>query len=1079
MRLKTVSHTLFVGVLLALGANFLFLVLIKGAYDSTTQAAAAREETVRAVDKLRRETELLRRLVRAYTATGRPNYLLTYYEIMGIHLGEKPQPEADDATVYWEDVIADPKSHVAPITGARSTLVDRMKALHLTADELAVLRRAMDTTEQLKKTEQIAFAATQGLYDARRKSFVSEGEPNLAYATELVHSAGYERDGAELTRALSELARRVDARTEAAVAQASQRVRQFIVLAVAGDFALVPVMLFALVMVRRRMLLPIDALSLRAKAFAAGDYTARRNVREGGLDEVEALGRTLDVMAQSIQEDIAARERNQAELRLARDEAEAATKAKSLFLANMSHEIRTPMNAIIGMTHLTLQTPLSVQQQDYLAKVLSASQILLGVINDILDFSKIEAGHLTLERAPYRVEEAVGSALMLVRQKAQEKEVELLCEFAHPDLLTQAGVVTGDMLRVGQILTNLLSNAVKFTDSGYVKLSVDIEGRRGDQATLRFDVSDTGIGMTTDQIARLFQEFTQADDSTTRRYGGTGLGLSISQRLAGLMGGRISVNSAYGCGSTFSLRLPVTIVPDTAGSVTPVPVDALRVLVVDDQPETRLTLAGLLHTLGVGADPLRGAGCVEVADSGAQALNRIEQACSAGKPFDVVLLDWVLPDLEGAEVMRRLRALDPSVNVVVISAYDWDSLHETALQAGATGFLSKPLLPSALRSLLARLTGIEMMGQADAAGGERAIRLDGLRVLLAEDNALNQQLATELLSRRGAVIDVANNGVEALERLRMVGPSGYDVVLMDLHMPVMDGYEATRQIRADDAFAHVPIVAMTAHALTEERERCLAIGMQGHISKPLDPQKLYATLEAYAPATAERPLDGGGQAASPVDVTSLPGVPGLNAELALARLSGDRGLYRQTLQGYLQHADAAVPALRSAVAAADWPTAQREAHTLRGLSATIGADALATQAGRIEVAAKEADAVQLGAIVEPFLSDLLELTEAVRDQLQDAAKPDPASAAGGAATRPASPPRLRVVPRQVQEVQQALRRLLEDYDSQAMVLWQQQRALFKVTLSPLTLTRLNNAMERCDFEGALTLLNEAAQHVDA
>ncbi len=524
----------------------------------------------------------------------------------------------------------------------------------------------------------------------------------------------------------------------------------------------------------------------------------------------------------------------------------------------MSHEIRTPMNAIIGMTHLTMQTPLSMQQQDYLAKVLSASQILLGVINDILDFSKIEAGHLTLERAPYRIEEAVGSALMLLRQKAQEKEVELLCEFVHADLLTNASVVTGDMLRVGQILTNLLSNAVKFTDSGYVKLSVDLEGREGSAATLRFDVSDTGIGMTGEQIARLFQEFTQADDSTTRRYGGTGLGLSISQRLAELMGGRISVSSEYGRGSTFSLRLPVTIVPDTSSGVTAVPVENLRVLVVDDQPETRLTLAGLLHTLGVGISVARHpaaasslqSGRVEVAESGGQAIELLEQACKAGQPFDVVLLDWVLPDLDGAVVMQRLREIDPTVNVVVISAYDWDSLHTTALQAGATSFLSKPLLPSALRGLLARLTGIEVASKADAAGAERAIRLDGLRVLLAEDNALNQQLATELLSRRGAVVDVANNGVEALERLRMAGASGYDVVLMDLHMPAMDGYEATQQIRADAVLRDVPIIAMTAHALTEERDRCLASGMQGHISKPLDPQKLYAALEGYCPAAA-------------------------------------------------------------------------------------------------------------------------------------------------------------------------------------------------------------------------------------
>ncbi len=1084
MRLKTVSHALFVGVLLALAANFAFLALIKGAYDSTAQAASAREETVRAVDKLRRETELLRRLVRAYTATGKPNYLLTYYEIVGIHLGEKAPPEVDDSIVYWEDVIADPKSHALPQTSARSPLVDRMKALHLTADELGVLGRVMAATEQLKKTEQIAFAATQGLYDAKRKVFVSEGEPNLAYATQLVHSQAYERDGAELTRAMSDLARLVNARTEAAVRQASERVKRFIVLAMAVDIGLVPVMLFALGAVRRRMLLPIDALSQKARAFAAGDYSARSEVGEGGLDEVEALGRTLNTMAQSIENDLAVRARTQADLQVARDEAEAATKAKSLFLANMSHEIRTPMNAIIGMTHLTMQTPLSVQQQDYLAKVLSASQILLGVINDILDFSKIEAGHLTLERAPYRIEEAVGSALMLLRQKAQEKEVELLCEFVHADLLTNASVVTGDMLRVGQILTNLLSNAVKFTDSGYVKLSVDLEGREGSAATLRFDVSDTGIGMTGEQIARLFQEFTQADDSTTRRYGGTGLGLSISQRLAELMGGRISVTSEYGRGSTFSLRLPVNIVPDTSAGITAVPVENLRVLVVDDQPETRLTLAGLLNTLGVGTSAARHPaaasslqnGRVEVADSGSQTIELLEQACRAGQPFDVVLLDWVLPDMDGAVVMQRLREADPTVNVVVISAYDWDSLHTTALQAGATSFLSKPLLPSALRGLLARLTGIEVAGKDDAAGGERAIRLDGLRVLLAEDNALNQQLATELLSRRGAVVDVANNGVEALERLRMAGASGYDVVLMDLHMPAMDGYEATQQIRADEALHDVPIIAMTAHALTEERDRCLASGMQGHISKPLDPQKLYAALEVYCPATAAEADHAAPAAAAHESPFVMPSVPGLDPAKALARLSGDTGLYGLTLKGYVQHVDDTTPAIQHAVSSSDWLTIQREAHTLRGLSATIGADDLSALAGALESAAKTQDAARVAAAAQPFMRALAALVESLRTQLPADA---PVAQAGGAHEVRSNYPAPRVITPEARQARRSLLRLLEDYDSQAMVLWQQQRAAFKSMLPPLAITRLNNAMERCDFEGALALLNEASQHVDA
>jgi len=1080
VRLKTVSRTLFLGVLLALLANFVFLILIKRADDSATRAAAAREETVLAVEKLRRETEMLRRLVRAYTATGQPNYLLTYYEIVGIHLGEKPQPLADDSIVFWEEVIADPKKHAISTTGPRSPLVDRMKALNLSAQELAVLARVMAATDQLKKTEQVAFAATQGLYDASTGAFVSEGEPNLAYATQLVHSRQYEHDGAELIRAMSDLARLVNARTEASVSQASAKVQRFIVLAVAVDLGLVPVMLFALMMVRRRVLRPIESLSDKARAFASGNYEVRTEVLGSALDEVEALGETMDAMAQSIQDDLSVRTRTQADLQVARDEAEAATRAKSLFLANMSHEIRTPMNAIIGMTHLTLQTPLTTQQKDYLSKVASASQILLGVINDILDFSKIEAGHLTLENSPYRIEEAVGSALMMVRQAAQEREVELLCEFADADLLTHASVITGDMLRVVQILTNLLSNAVKFTHSGHVKVTVRMQARQDDRAMLKFEISDTGIGMTAEQMSRLFQEFTQADDSTTRRYGGTGLGLSISQRLARLMGGRIEVQSEFGLGSTFSLVLPSTFVPDSVTELPHVPVEKLRVLVVDDQSEARLMLAGLLRTLGVGAQHGDQTGCVEVASDGAKALAMVEQAMEAGVPFDVVLLDWVLPDMNGSEVLHRLRQCDAALSVVVMSAYDWDNLHVNALQAGASSFLSKPILPSALRSLLARLTGIEQATDAMSDGAERAIRLDGLRVLMAEDNAVNQELATALLTRRGAVVDVVNNGCEALERLRQTGASGYDVVLMDLHMPLMDGYEATRQIRLDRALSQVPILAMTAHALQEERERCLASGMQGHISKPLDPQRLYATLEPYRPDAIKAQTQPAALS-DELDLQSprLPVVDGLNTARALVRLGGDAQLYERILLTYLKHLDDTAGPLAQAIEVMDFPPIEHEAHTLRGISATVGANDLAQLAGALEVAAKAHDAARVMEAAPPFIRALTAMVGALHQQMS--LPPDPED--DGFREAWTVPGDLRELPppisAQARQAHLALLKLLEDDDSQAMVVWQHERSVFRDSLPSLIFNRLNAAMDRCDFESALNLLKEGIRHAHA
>ncbi|RZK99738.1 MAG: hybrid sensor histidine kinase/response regulator [Rubrivivax sp.] len=1058
---------MFLGVILALMANFAFLVLIRSAFETSPQVALQREQTAHALENLRLETDLLRRLVRSYTATGDVNYLLTYYDIYAIRQGEKSAPAEGDASVFWEDVIAKRKPHALPERGQRQTLFERMKALNLSVDELACLQRVLDATERLKKTEQVAFAATQGLYDADRQAFVSEGEPNLAYATKLVYAKSYEQDGADLTRAIADLIQRADARTEAAVQEASDRVARFIGLAVAVDFLLLPVMALALMVMRRRVLDPINGLSRQARAFAAGDYGSRGNPQWHAVREVAVLSGTMDAMAQSIQDDLAARAQVQADLRAARDQAESATRAKSLFLANMSHEIRTPMNAIIGMTHLALQTPLTAQQKDYLDKVLSASQILLGVINDILDFSKIEAGRLSLENAPYRVEEVVGNALMLVRQKAQEREIELLCEFTSPALLGEAGVVSGDMLRVGQVLTNLLSNAVKFTHSGHVKVRVGLEDRRGASATLRFEVIDTGIGMTPEQLGRLFQEFTQADDSTTRRYGGTGLGLSICQRLSTLMGGAISVASQPGSGSVFTVTLPVTIANGAVGtwtSAVPTPIEALRVLVVDDQGETLSSVAGLLQAMGVGQD--RRGGLIATAESGMQALDMAQAAKAQGRAFDVVLLDWVLPDLDGAEVTSRLRQSHPGLGVVVVSAYGWDSLQANATQAGADSFLPKPVLPNALRGLFARMTGLSPSAPDTQSPPDAVVRLDGLRVLLVEDNALNQQLAIELLSRRGAIVKSLDNGCEAVEHLRMAGPTAYDVVLMDLHMPVMDGHEATRQIRADERFRALPILAMTAHALDEERDHCLAIGMQDHISKPLDPRKLYATLARYHPlnqavagAPAQRvpdPLNKGPRA--------LPQAPGLDAHQALSRLEGDRELYLRVLTGFVDHLGDASPSLQAAAAEHDWPTIEREAHTLRGLAATVGAHELAQLSAELERAVQGRDTEGLRTVTQALQTAVTGLLALLQPQLR---------ALGTPTATPQDSPTLTELPPALTE---ALLRLVQDSDSEAISVWRQQRGVFSAALHPLLFNRLDTAIEGCDFDAALHLLQERLGH---
>jgi signal transduction histidine kinase/DNA-binding response OmpR family regulator/HPt (histidine-containing phosphotransfer) domain-containing protein len=1021
-----------------------------------------RADTMKLVSGLQHETALLRRLVSAYTATADPRYLLYYYDVLAIREGSKAPPAVEDPMLYWEDVIAGRREHRLPSNQKGVALVQRMRALDISGDELLALRHVLDASERLKKTEQIAFAATQGLYDRVHQTYVSDGEPDLKFAGELVHANTYETQSADLARAIANLSLAIDDRTAAARVQASTQLERYIIMTLGVDLALLPALLLGLYAMQSRLLQPITRLDQVAHQLARGNYDARAGGRQKWVAELDTLATTLNTMAHAVQDDINQRARVQAELREARDQAEAATRAKSMFLANMSHEIRTPMNAILGMTHLALQTELDEQQRDYLGKVQSASAILLGVINDILDFSKIEAGKLELESTPFSIEDVVGNALTLLRQRAQEKDIELLCAFEDPVLLAEAGNVHGDALRLGQVLTNLISNAVKFTHAGHVKLSVGLVSRANDRLVLRFEVRDTGIGMNPAQLDRLFQEFTQADGSTTRKYGGTGLGLSISKRLARLMGGDIVVASKLGAGSCFTFTVPLRMAQAGNDRSLPKAVDRMRVLVVDDQAETCQTLSGLFGAMGVGqAD----GGLVRTAASGEDAVQAVRQAVEAGQPYDLVLLDWVMPGMGGAQALQAMLEMQSGLMVVVMSAYGSDSLRSEAIKGGAHTVITKPILPEALRTLLHRLKGSGASMPAQAQAQENVIRLDGLRLLLVEDNLVNQQLATELLCRRGARVDTAGNGIQALERLRQGGPGTYDVVLMDLQMPMMDGYETTREIRNDPSLNQLPVIAMTAHAMAEEREQCMALGMVNHIAKPLDPAALYAALAPFS-GLAAKVVAAHQYAVQPArrPAQDMPRIDGLDVDAALSRFEGDQPLFKATLSAFVQHAQHVLEWLPQALEQLNWHGLTREAHTLKGLGGTIGSNALQGYALGLERAAREEDAAAVQHAATTLTQVLLPLLSSLRNYLTEI---DIASvqSANSPATQAGASEQDIILARH-------LKQLTGECDSEALALWQQHRNEFATWLPAVTTARLGAALARCDFDSAFGLLDE-------
>ena len=641
--------------------------------------------------------------------------------------------------------------------------------------------------------------------------------------------------------------------------------------------------------------------------------------------------------------------------------AEAGARMKSEFLANMSHEIRTPMNAIIGMSRLALVSEPAPALRNYLAKILGASEHLMNIINDILDFSRIEAGKLHLEEVAFDLDELLEHLASLTAVKAEAKGLELIFRVG-PGVPAR---LVGDPLRLGQVLINLAGNAVKFTEHGEIVVAVDVakaDAGHG-RLMLAFSVSDTGIGMTEEAVGRLFQSFSQADSSITRKYGGTGLGLSISRQLVGLMRGEIAVRSTPRKGSCFTFSVPLGIAdgPAAPGAVRQALLRDVRALVVDDSATARIALCEMLASLGMRADS---------AASGEQCLALLAGAEGAGRPYQVVLMDYLMPGLDGMQTIRRIRQCaqehghaGPPPAILMISACSRDTVMEEEGELPVDAFLHKPVGPALLyHSLLQALHPqpgpIEPMENTLPAIADLP-RLDGARILLAEDNANNREVALDFMAAARMRVDVAFNGVEAV---RMARANDYDLVLMDIQMPEMDGLSATREIRLDARLRELPIVAMTAHALASDRALSRLAGMNDHVTKPIDPDLLFCTLlkwidparlegrplpQASRPATPPG-LEHGPGAASPMPMAPLPAVPGIDWRLALDKVDGQRRRLDKRAGSFVREYATAPRILRDALAAGDHARLQALAHNLKSSAAYVGAFELAGAASRLE-----------------------------------------------------------------------------------------------------------------------------------